>query len=85
MLGGNVKKAKNHFEKSLKLTERKFLISQVLYAQYFAVQTQDKMLYRKLLEEVVSAKDDILPEQNLITQLAKKKAKRLLENQRRVF
>ena len=85
MLGGNVKKAKNHFEKSLKLTERKFLISQVLYAQYFAVQTQDKMLYRKLLEEVVSAKDDILPEQNLITQLAKKKAHRLLENQRRLF
>src|SRR3989338_11297879 len=85
MLGGNTKKAKEHFEKSLKVTGRKFLISQVLYAQYFAVQTQDKKLYVKLLQEVLAAKEDIFPEQNLITQLAKKKAHRLLENQRRLF
>src|SRR3989338_1285842 len=38
MLGGDKAKSKTHFELALKHTERKFLMTQVLYAQYYAVQ-----------------------------------------------
>ena len=85
MLGGNKAKSKTHFEAALKLKDRKFLMTQVLYAQYYAIQTQDEHLFQKLLNEVMQAPEDIYPEQNLITQLAKKKAKRLLENKKAFF
>ncbi len=85
MLGGDKAKSKTHFELALKHTERKFLMTQVLYAQYYAVQTQDERLYGKLLKEVLDAPDTIYPEQNLITQLAKKKAQRLLAAKSKLF
>lgn len=85
MLGGDKNKSRHHFEMALKLTKRKFLMTQVLYAQYYAVQHQDQVLFQKLLQEVIKAKDSIYPEQNLITQLAKRKARRLLENEKNFF
>ena len=85
MLGGDKAKSKTHFELALKHTERKFLMTQVLYAQYYAVQTQDEHLYGKLLKEVLDASDTIYPEQSLITQLAKKKAQRLLAAKSKLF
>ncbi len=85
MLGGDKAKSKMHFELALKLTDRKFLMTHVLYAQYYAVQMQDAQLYTKLLKEVLDAPDTIYPEQNLITQLAKKKAQRLLAAKSKFF
>jgi len=78
MLGGNPKKAKAHFEKALSLMDRKFLITQVLYAQYYAAKTGNEVLFKKLLREVIRADANIFPEQKLITAVAKKKARRLL-------
>lgn len=85
MLGGNPSKARNHFEKALKLTKRKILITQVLYAQYYALPTGNEELFEGLLGEVIKADDQIYPEQNLITQLAKKKARRLLARKSDLF
>lgn len=85
MLGGDKSKSKVHFNKALAFSERKLLITQVLYAQYYAVQMQDQILFRKLLQEVIQADDFIFPEQNLITQVAKRKAKRLLARQKDLF
>ena len=85
MLGGNLEKSKAHFEKALQLTDRKFLITHVLYAQYYAVQKQDQILFQKLLKEVLDAPDDIFPEQGMVTQLAKQKARRLSARQGALF
>ncbi len=85
MLGGNPSKARNHFEKALKLTKRKILITQVLYAQYYALPTGNEELFEGLLGEVIKADDQIYPEQNLITQIAKKKARRLLARKSDLF
>lgn len=85
MLGGNLLKSKEHFERALTLTNRKFLIAQVLYAQYYAVQAQDKKLFDALILEVLEAPDTIFPEQSLITQLAKKKAYRLRAQRFQLF
>ena len=80
MLGGNLEKARAHFEKSLKLADRKFLMTPYLYAKTYAVQTQDKKLFKRLLNEVIDAPGDILPQQRLANELAKIKAKNLLES-----
>jgi hypothetical protein len=43
------------------------------------VQAQDRDLFEKSLREVISAPADILPEQRLANEVAKQKAKILLE------
>ena len=80
LLGGNPDKARGHFDQGLKLTQRKFLMMQVLYAKTYAVQLQDRDLFKKLLAEVRDAPEDILPEQQLANAVAKQKAQKLLES-----
>jgi tetratricopeptide (TPR) repeat protein len=78
MLGGNPDKARNHFEQALRITEGKYLLISFLYAKTFAVQNQDRKLFKTQLEKVLEASDDILPEQRLANQIAKRKAAVLL-------
>jgi tetratricopeptide (TPR) repeat protein len=85
MLGGQPEKAREHFEKAIQLNQGKFLLSYFLYAKFYAVQIQDKELYRKLLDRIVAAKPDILPEQMLSNQIAKIKAERALKNIDEIF
>ncbi len=80
LLGGNPDKARGHFEKCLKLTQNKFLMAKVLYAKTYAVQLQDRTLFKKLLSEVTDTPADILPEQQLANAVAKQKAQKLLES-----
>ena len=65
------------FEKALALTNRKALTVQLMYAQNFACQSHDAKLYRELLNEVVSA-GDVLPEQRLENEIARRKGARYL-------
>jgi hypothetical protein len=69
--------AKALFEKSLALTQRKALTTQLLYAQNWACQAHDEKAYRALLEEVIAA-GDVLPAQRLENTIAVRKAKRYL-------
>ena len=79
MLGGNPDKAKNHFEQALRITEGKYLLISFLYAKTYAVQNQDRELFISQLEKVIEASDEVLPEQRLANQIAKRKAAVLLE------
>jgi len=85
LLGGNPEKARRHFEQSLALTKNRFLLNQVMYARTYAVQTQDRPLFETLLQEVLRAPADILPGQRLANQVAKVKAKKLLESADELF
>jgi hypothetical protein len=80
MLGGKPDKARSHFDKCLELTQHKFLMAQVIYAKTYAVQMQDRALFKKLLNAVLEAPVDILPEQQLTNGVAKRKAQKLLES-----
>ena len=80
MLGGKPEKSLFHFNKALEITQRKFLMGQVFYAKSYAIQTQNKTLFKNLLKEVSDSPSDILPSQRLANELAKKKAKILLQN-----
>ena len=78
MLGGDPEKARFHFERNLKLNQRKFLLTQLIYAKTYAVQLQDKELFESLLKEVLESPLNVLPEQRLANEVAKRKAKDLL-------
>ena len=79
MFGGDPEKAKFHFEKSLELTENKYLLTHYLYAKTYAVQMQDRELFERLLKTVLETPLDVLPERRLANRVAKNKAQKLLD------
>ncbi len=84
MLGGNPKNAKTNFEKSLAV-EPRYLMNQVLYAQYYAVQVQNKSLFKRLLTAVKNAPAGEFKQQELANQLAKRRANLLLKKINKLF
>lgn len=80
MFGGKPEKAKKHLDMALKMSERKFLMWLVYYAQYYAFRIQDRELFVKILNEVINAPENLLPEQNLANEIARVKAVALLKN-----
>jgi hypothetical protein len=81
MFGGDPEKSRNHFEKALKLSNRKFLLIQTTYAETLARQTFDQDLHDRLLQEVIDYPTDSAPEYALSNQIAKRKARRLLDDE----
>lgn len=75
--GGRPDDARTEFEAALRATGRRLLMYQVMYAHSYAVQMQDRVLFRRLLEEVIAA-GDIYPEERLTNQVAKRRAMRYL-------
>jgi hypothetical protein len=85
LLGGDPEKAREHFERCIALNKGKFLMAQLYYASTFAVQTQNKELFTKLLQSIEKASIDILPEQRLPNAIAKEKAKKLMTRTSELF
>ena len=80
MFGGDPEKAKNHFDRFVELSEGKFLMGNVLFAKYYAIQMQDRELYKNLLVKVLDTPGDVLAEQRLVNEIAKIKASKLLKD-----
>jgi len=79
MAGGDPEKGKTYFESALKRTDRKFLTSQLMYAQYYAVAVMDEDLFKSLLREIDSAPADALAQAVLPNAVSKEKSRKLLE------
>ncbi len=77
-LGGEPERSRELFERAINGTQRHFLTYLVLQARAYAVMVQDRALYRRLLEEVINA-GDVMPEQRLANQIAKRRARRYLD------
>ncbi len=77
-LNGNLDEARQLFDRALEQTERRNLIVQVNMARYYAVRTQDRELYLSLLQEVLDA-GNVNPEARLNNEIAKRRAKRYVE------
>ncbi len=85
MMGGNPDTAKKHFDRAMQLTDNKFLLTKVYYAQYYARTTLDEELFKSTLTDVLAAPIDILPEQKLLTMLSKRRAQTLLDQMEDLF
>jgi len=79
LLGGDPEKSRFHFEKNLALTDNRFLLTHLFYAKTYAVQTQDRKLFERLLNTVLQTPLDVLPNEGLANKVAKVKAQKLLD------
>jgi hypothetical protein len=77
MLGGNVKKAKEHFDRALQLSHGKFLLAQYYFARYYAVRVQDKPLFLRLIGEIEEMNPGELRDVCLINSVTQDKARQL--------
>jgi len=78
-VGGKPELAREHFEKALAFSGDEFLLTRVLYAQYYARQVFDQELYESLLQEVLDAPVETYPQTRLLNEVARVKARTLLE------
>ncbi len=84
-LGGRPDLARQNFEKARAAAGDRFLMTDVLYARTYAVQTQDRQLFHDLLTRVVNAPADLLPEQRLANTVAQSRARAMLAHEEELF
>jgi hypothetical protein len=78
LLGGRPDLAKENFERAIAAAGGRFLMTYVFYAKTYAVEMQDERLFEDLLDHVIDASPDVLPEQRLANTVAKKRAREAL-------
>ncbi len=83
-LGGSLTKAESEFKKVFEINEGKFLLADVLYARYYATTIQDEDLFHAHINKVLETPSDVIP-QVLINEIAKAKARNLLDNKHEFF
>lgn len=71
--------SKKHFDRALQINGGKFLSTQLQYANRYYCMKQDYAMYKKLLNQVLEAGDPI-PEARLQNLIAKRRARRYLDN-----
>jgi hypothetical protein len=84
MMGGDPVKSKQYFDAAAKEDQNHFLITKVLCAKYYAVAIQNRALFTSLNTEVISS-TDATPDVRLANEVAKLKAKHLLEKINELF
>lgn len=85
MLGGDLARSEQSFARSRALTQGKFLIVDVLQAEYLERQRQDLERFRALLGEVISTPVGTFPEMALANQIARERARVVLDKQNEWF
>lgn len=79
IIGGDLKRSRNHFEQALIISDRSFLLIQTTYAATYSRMAFNKELHNSLLQEVLDFPLEQAPENVLSNQIAKRKARALLE------
>jgi tetratricopeptide (TPR) repeat protein len=80
MMGDNTKNAKQHFDRAFEISGGKFLFMYYLYAKFYAYQIQDKDLFVTTLQMIIDTPAEKFPDMAFANEVAKKKAKVLLDN-----
>ena len=75
MYGGKPQLSRDHFERALAISNRKFLLTQVAYAETYARMIFDKKLYQSLLNEVLDQplEDNLMASSNKLAQVMAQK------------
>ena len=85
MLGGDFARSEQNFSDARAVTNGKLLIVDVLQAEFLERQRLDQQRFRGLLTEVVDNPVGSFPEMALANQIARARAKRLLEKEAEWF
>lgn len=80
IMGENTVKAKEQFDKAFAISGGKLLFFHLMYAKFYAYKIQDRDLFITILEDVIATPTYRFPEKAFANEVAKRKAKILLEN-----
>lgn len=80
MFGGKPGQAEFQFKEAFEISGSKYLLWQYLYARYYAFAINDRDLFVSTLEKIISAPDDIMPEETFANMAVKVKARNLLSH-----
>lgn len=84
-LGGDPDQAAAHFQKAIELTEGKYLLANVFFARWVAFRNRDPKLFRETLVKVLETPPSIWPEQRLANEIAHRRARRYLKQEKELF
>lgn len=79
MFGGDFTRSRTHFERAMEISDHKFLLVQTTFAATLARQLFDRALHDSLLQEVLDFPVENAPEYALANQIAKRRARKLLD------
>ena len=85
IMGGDLQKAHDYFGKNFELNNNEFLLAYIYAARFYAAKVLDEALFDKYLEHVLKTPVDVYPGLQLLNQIAKQKAKRLLAKKEDLF
>ena len=77
MLGGDIEKAKLHFNKCFEYAKKSFLIPYVYYAKFYATRRFDEALFDSTIALILDTPLSVLPDQQLPNAIAQRKARDL--------
>jgi len=84
-VGGNPTLGKQHFERAIQLTEGRFLMPRVLYAMAYGTIQQNRKFFHDALVAVLRTSPAVWPEQRLANELAHRRARRYLAQEKELF
>jgi len=77
--GGDLDLARDHFLRAIDLSDGKFLMAWIYYADYYAKKAFDRELFTSILQKVLETPADIAPELTLLNTVAHTKATEMLD------
>jgi hypothetical protein len=84
-LGGNPERAKAHLDRALELAGPDMLVVRLFVADPYAVHIQDRALFETELRRILDTPEDRAPDHQLLNQVAKARARLLLERADELF
>lgn len=85
MLGGNLDRAREEFERAFEISDRNLLLAQVFFAKTWCVQSFDAEAFDSTLREVLDAPHGQLPDAELLNRIARIQAESLLARAEDIF
>ncbi len=77
LLGGDIQKARSHFNKCFTYARGQFLLPYVYFAKYYTTRLFDEALFDSTIQTVLKTPLSILPDQQLPNAIARRKAAKL--------
>jgi hypothetical protein len=78
--GGSLERAEEHFRRAMEISQGKFLMTPVYYADVYCRKTMDRECFTRALQSVLAAPADAVPELTLLNTVARRKAQALLDH-----
>lgn len=85
MLGGSPELSRAEFEAAFRISDRNLLLAHVFFAKSYCVQMFDADAFTSSLREVLEAPPGTLPDAALLNQIARVKARSLLDRTEEIF